>query len=211
MKPVKLILSAFGSYATKTEIDFTGADQGVFLITGDTGAGKTTIFDAITYALYDETSGGMRNGSMMRSQYADAEVKTFVEFLFEYQGERYTVRRSPEYKIKKCLKNGKEKEQKIPSSVELTFSDGTVFPEKKTQTDEKIAEITGLNVKQFTQIAMIAQGDFLKLLYTKTDERKQIFSKIFQTTLYYRIQENLKKRFFDSKEKIGRASCRERV
>lgn len=203
MRPVKLLLSAFGSYATKTMIDFEQARQGIFLITGDTGSGKTTIFDAITYALYGETSGGMRSGSMMRSQYAAEDEKTYVEFSFEYRGDVYQIRRNPEYRITKHLKNGKIKEQKVAAAVELTLPDGMVFPGKKKETDEKIAELIGLDVKQFTQIAMIAQGDFLKLLYTKTEERKLIFSRIFQTTLYYRVQEELKKRFFALDEKLG--------
>lgn len=203
MRPVKLLLSAFGSYATKTMIDFEQARQGIFLITGDTGSGKTTIFDAITYALYGETSGGMRSGSMMRSQYAAEDEKTYVEFSFDYRGDVYQIRRNPEYRITKHLKNGKIKEQKVAAAVELTLPDGMVFPGKKKETDEKIAELIGLDVKQFTQIAMIAQGDFLKLLYTKTEERKLIFSRIFQTTLYYRVQEELKKRFFALDEKLG--------
>lgn len=203
MRPVKLLLSAFGSYATKTMIDFEQARQGIFLITGDTGSGKTTIFDAITYALYGETSGGMRSGSMMRSQYAAEDEKTYVEFSFEYRGDVYQIRRNPEYRITKHLKNGKIKEQKVAAAVELTLPDGMVFPGKKKETDEKIAELIGLDVKQFTQIAMIAQGDFLKLLYTKTEERKLIFSRIFQTTLYYRVQEELKKRFFTLDEKLS--------
>ena len=203
MRPVKLLLSAFGSYATKTMIDFEQARQGIFLITGDTGSGKTTIFDAITYALYGETSGGMRSGSMMRSQYAAEDEKTYVEFSFDYRGDVYQIRRNPEYRITKHLKNGKIKEQKVAAAVELTLPDGMVFPGKKKETDEKIAELIGLDVKQFTQIAMIAQGDFLKLLYTKTEERKLIFSRIFQTTLYYRVQEELKKRFFTLDEKLS--------
>lgn len=202
MKPLKLTMSAFGSYAGKNVIDFTGQQQGIFLITGDTGAGKTTIFDAITYALYNQTSGGERNGNMMRSQYAQPETETYVELEFLYQGQTYRVRRNPDYKITKTLKNGKIREQKVPHSVELTLPDGTVFPEKKNATDAKIIEILGLTADQFSQIVMIAQGDFLKLLYTKSDERKMIFSKLFRTDIYWKIQENLRRKSMEMDERI---------
>lgn len=202
MKPLKLTMSAFGSYAGKNVIDFTGQQQGIFLITGDTGAGKTTIFDAITYALYNQTSGGERNGNMMRSQYAQQETETYVELEFLYRGQTYRVRRNPDYKITKTLKNGKIREQKVPHSVELTMPDGTVFPEKKNATDAKIIEILGLTADQFSQIVMIAQGDFLKLLYTKSDERKMIFSKLFRTDIYWKIQENLRRKSMEMDERI---------
>ncbi len=202
MKPLKLTMSAFGSYAEKNVIDFTGQQQGIFLITGDTGAGKTTIFDAITYALYNQTSGGERNGNMMRSQYAQPETETYVELEFLYRGQTYRVRRNPDYKITKTLKNGKIREQKVPHSVELTLPDGTVFPEKKNATDAKITEILGLTADQFSQIVMIAQGDFLKLLYTKSDERKMIFSKLFRTDIYWKIQENLRRKSMEMDERI---------
>ena len=202
MKPLKLTMSAFGSYAGKNVIDFTGQQQGIFLITGDTGAGKTTIFDAITYALYNQTSGGERNGNMMRSQYAQPETETYVELEFLYRGQTYRVRRKPDYKITKTLKNGKIREQKVPHSVELTLPDGTVFPEKKNATDAKIIEILGLTADQFSQIVMIAQGDFLKLLYTKSDERKMIFSKLFRTDIYWKIQENLRRKSMEMDERI---------
>lgn len=202
MKPLKLTMSAFGSYAGKNVIDFTGQQQGIFLITGDTGAGKTTIFDAITYALYNQTSGGERNGNMMRSQYAKPETETYVELEFLYRGQTYRVRRNPDYKITKTLKNGKIREQKVPHSVELTLPDGTVFPEKKNATDAKIIEILGLTADQFSQIVMIAQGDFLKLLYTKSDERKMIFSKLFRTDIYWKIQENLRRKSMEMDERI---------
>lgn len=202
MKPLKLTMSAFGSYAGKNVIDFTGQQQGIFLITGDTGAGKTTIFDAITYALYNQTSGGERNGNMMRSQYAQPETETYVELEFLYRGQTYRVRRNPDYKITKTLKNGKIREQKVPHSVELTLPDGTVFPEKKNATDAKIIEILGLTAGQFSQIVMIAQGDFLKLLYTKSDERKMIFSKLFRTDIYWKIQENLRRKSMEMDERI---------
>lgn len=202
MKPLKLTMSAFGSYAGKNVIDFTGQQQGIFLITGDTGAGKTTIFDAITYALYNQTSGGERNGNMMRSQYAQPETETYVELEFLYRGQTYRVRRNPDYKITKTLKNGKIREQKVPHSVEITLPDGTVFPEKKNATDAKIIEILGLTADQFSQIVMIAQGDFLKLLYTKSDERKMIFSKLFRTDIYWKIQENLRRKSMEMDERI---------
>ena len=139
---------------------------------------------------------------MMRSQYAQPETETYVELEFLYRGQTYRVRRNPDYKITKTLKNGKIREQKVPHSVELTMPDGTVFPEKKNATDAKIIEILGLTADQFSQIVMIAQGDFLKLLYTKSDERKMIFSKLFRTDIYWKIQENLRRKSMEMDERI---------
>lgn len=194
MRPVRLILSAFGSYSGEEVIDFTQVQGGLFLITGDTGAGKTTIFDAITYALYDRTSGGQRDGNMMRSQYASEDADTYVEYVFAYRGGEYTVRRNPEYmrvgKRKKA--DGSIRLVKETSKVSLILPDGKEFQGKKREIDQKIEEIIGLDVGQFTQIAMIAQGDFLKLLHAGSRERKKIFSKIFQTQIYWRMQEELK-------------------
>lgn len=190
MRPVKLIMSAFGSYAGRTEIDFTEIPNGLFLITGDTGAGKTTIFDAITYALYDRTSGGTRDGNMMRSQYADEGTDTYVEYTFIYQKKQYKILRNPEYMRlgKRKYADGSLRYVKETPKVELTLPDGSVFKGKKRETDQKIVEITGLDADQFTQISMIAQGEFLKLLLAESKERKKIFSRIFQTRFYYRIQ-----------------------
>lgn len=196
MRPIRLVMSAFGSYADCTEVDFKDVSDGLFLITGDTGSGKTTIFDAITYALYGETSGGVRSGSMMRSQYAKADVPTYVEYKFAYRDEIYVVRRNPDYTTEKILKNGKVTNPKVLSKVELILGNGSVFAGRRAETDEKIVNIIGLNVNQFTQIAMIAQGDFKKLLFAKSDERKLIFSKIFKTNIYYRLQENLKRKSY---------------
>ena len=188
-------MSAFGSYAGKTEIDFTEIPNGLFLITGDTGAGKTTVFDAITYALYDRTSGGTRDGNMMRSQYAGEETSTYVEYTFLYQKKEYKIRRNPEYLRlgKRRYADGSPRYVKETPKVELTLPDGSIFKGKKRETDQKISEIIGLDADQFTQISMIAQGEFLKLLLAESRERKKIFSRIFQTRFYYRIQEELKK------------------
>lgn len=194
MRPVKLTMSAFGSYAGVEEIDFTKMQHGLFLVTGDTGAGKTTIFDAITYALYDRTSGGSRDGNMMRSQYASDDTETFVEYVFSYRGEVYRVRRNPEYmrKGKRNYADGSPRLVKEMAKVSLILPDGSEFQGKKKEVDHKIEEIIGLDVDQFTQIAMIAQGDFLKLLHAESKERKRIFSRIFQTRLYWQVQEELK-------------------
>ncbi len=194
MKPVKLTMSAFGSYSGTEMIDFTKIKNGCFLITGDTGAGKTTIFDAITYALYGRTSGGKRDGNMMRSQYAAPETDTYVEFEFVYRQKTYIIRRNPEYLRPGKRKNadGSLKYVKETAKVSLLLPDGNEFQGKKREIDLKIEEIIGLDVNQFTQIAMIAQGDFLKLLHAESRERKQIFSKIFQTGMFWKVQERLK-------------------
>lgn len=194
MRPVRLTMSAFGSYSGVEVIDFTEVQGGLFLITGDTGAGKTTIFDAITYALYDKTSGGRRDGNMMRSQYAAEDTDTYVEYTFSYRGEEYTVRRNPEYMRVGKRKNadGTLRLVKETAKVSLLLPDGREYQGKKRETDQKIEEIIGLDAGQFTQIAMIAQGDFLKLLHAESRERKKIFSRIFQTQIYWRMQEELK-------------------
>ena len=196
MRPRRLKMSAFGSYAGETEIDFTRVRQGVFLITGDTGAGKTTIFDGITYALYGQTSGGRRDGAMMRSQYAPVGTKTFVELEFENRGEIYRIIRNPEYEreSKRKNKDGEYTLTKEKAGVELYLPDGSLYRGNKQETNGKVVEILGVDARQFTQIAMIAQGDFLKLLLAKSDERKDIFSRIFDTKIFWSVQEELRSR-----------------
>ena len=196
MKPVCLTLSAFGSYAGAEEIDFSQMDHGVFLITGDTGAGKTTIFDGITYALYGETSGGKRDGEMMRSQYASEEAVTYVDFSFQYRGQIYRVYRSPR-QLRRSRRRGRDGEYSLVEEapkVELTLPDGKIYPGKARETNQKIVEILGLDCAQFTQVAMLAQGDFLRLLLAPSKDRKEIFSRIFDTRIYSRIAEELKNR-----------------
>ena len=145
MRPRRLKMSAFGSYAGETEIDFTRVRQGVFLITGDTGAGKTTIFDGITYALYGQTSGGRRDGAMMRSQYAPVGTKTFVELEFENRGEIYRIIRNPEYERESKRKNkeGEYTLTKEKAGVALYLPDGSLYRGNKQETNGKVVESWG--------------------------------------------------------------------
>lgn len=195
MKPLKLVLSAFGPYAGRTEIDFTRlGEQGLYLITGDTGAGKTIIFDALCYALYGETSGGTREASMLRSQYAAADVPTFVELAFRLRGQEYVVRRNPEYQRPAKRGSGLTLER---ASAELRYPDARQPATKTGEVDRAVKELLGLDYKQFTQIAMIAQGQFRKFLDTNTDERSKIFRELFHTEFYQSLQERLKREALD--------------
>lgn len=190
MKPEKLVISAFGPYAEQTEIDFTRlGERGLYLITGDTGAGKTTIFDAITFALYGESSGEVREGAMFRSKYAGDKTPTFVELSFRYRGKRYTVRRNPEYLRPKGRGSGYTLQK---AEAVLTYPDGRQPVTRKKEVDLAVTELLGLDFKQFTQICMIAQGDFQKLLLADTSQRSKIFRRIFGTGLYEKIQNGLK-------------------
>lgn len=188
MRPIKLTVSAFGPYAGTTEIDFEKlGTSGLYLITGDTGAGKTSIFDAITYALYGEPSGNNRETTMLRSMYSKPEVETFVKLTFECKGKEYIVTRNPDYERPK--KRG-EGTTKAVAQAELIFPDGKVAAKEKNVNAE-IKNIIGVDKEQFKQIAMIAQGDFLKLLLAKTEERRSIFSNIFNTGLFSELQKKL--------------------
>lgn len=205
MRPLKLKLSAFGPYKGVTEIDMEKlGERGLYLITGDTGAGKTTIFDAITFALFGEASGENRTAGMLRSKYAEPETPTEVEMCFRYRGQDYTVKRNPEYE-RPAKRGGGTTIQK--ADAELWLPDGAVLT-KPREVDRKILEILGVNHQQFSQIAMIAQGDFLKLLLADTKERQEIFRKLFETEHYKALQMQIlsdAKRLFVEKEDARKA------
>ena len=194
MKPLKLTLSAFGSYREKQCIDFEKIDHGLFLITGDTGAGKTTVFDALMFALFDESSGGKRDGTMMRSQFAKDEEETFVTLEFLEKGERYQVTRKPRYirKSRRKNKDGNYTDVECKAEVRLLLSDGTEYPGTIRDVNEKLKEILGLERNQFSQVSMIAQGEYLRLLQASSRDRKEIFSRLFDTGIYGRIQQKLR-------------------
>lgn len=191
MKPKKLVLSAFGPFAGETVVDFSALGSGgLFLITGDTGAGKTTLFDAIAFALYNTASGGdkRRDVSAFRSHFASAKTETFVEFTFEHRGKRYTVRRNPTY-----ARVG----YKTPRTHDATMTcaeTGEVWDGASIVT-QAVTELLGLDAQQFRQTMMIAQGDFLRILHASSIERERIFEEIFGTQLYDRIEREITQRW----------------
>ncbi len=189
MRPLRLTISGFGPYAGTQELDFSRLGTvGLYLITGDTGAGKTTIFDAITYALFGEASGDSRDASMLRSKYAAPDAPTYVELTFDYGGKSYQVKRSPEYTRAKTRGTGNTKQA---ATAELIYPDGNVVTKLK-EVNTAIRDIIGLTRAQFSQIAMISQGDFRKLLQAGTEERQKIFRDIFRTKFYDLLQSRLK-------------------
>lgn len=190
MRPLKLTISGFGPYAGETFVDFTRlGEQGLYLVTGDTGAGKTTLFDAITFALFGEASGTTRDANMFRSKYASQDTPTFVEMDFAYQGKVYTIRRNPEYDRPKDRGDGWTRQK---AEATLIYPDQRPPVTKNREVTQAVVQIIGLDREQFTQIAMIAQGDFLKLLLAKTEERSKIFREIFQTLPYVKVQDQLR-------------------
>ena len=189
MRPLRLTLSAFGPYAARTTLDLeTLGRGGLYLVTGDTGAGKTTLFDAITYALYDHSSGGVREGAMLRSKYAAPGTPTYVELEFEVQGCRYIVRRNPEYQRPKARGQGFTTEK---ADACLVYTDGRPPVDRARDVTAAVTGIIGLDYSQFCQIAMIAQGQFTRLLNASTEERSRIFRKLFRTQPYQKLQERL--------------------
>ena len=189
MRPVTLEMSAFGPYAGKEIINFDRlGTEGLYLITGDTGAGKTTVFDAIRFALYGVASGENREKSMLRSQYALPETKTYVELVFSCNGKNYTITRNPAYERPKKHGEGTTSE---PAHVLLKCPDRAPMTKERDVTDY-ITRLLGIDKDQFARICMIAQGDFLKLLLADTQDRKKILRNVFHTENYQKLQERLK-------------------
>ncbi|AFV04723.1 Exonuclease SbcC [Dehalobacter sp. UNSWDHB] len=201
MKPLNLVVSAFGPYAGKVEVPLHQlGSEGLFLITGDTGAGKTTLFDAVAYALFDGASGSVRTVDTLRSDFATPDTKTYVELEFSHKGQIYKIIRSPKYQRPK--KNG------LGFTMENADA-ALVLPNREviagsSKVTETIGSLLGIDAKQFKQIAMIAQGEFLKLLLAESSERAGIFRKVFNTDIYLTIQDALK-----AKEKDLKARCEE--
>jgi len=205
MRPIRLTMQAFGSYGKKTTLDFRSVSQNLFLITGDTGSGKTTIFDAIVFALYGEASSGnnKKDGQELQSQFAEDSLEPYVEltFLEGYgaEGDEYTVRRVLRHRRPKKKGSGyiDEKEK-----VELTLPDGSGSGGNKAETDRKIQEIVGLTKDQFMQVGMIAQGEFMEMLRASTSAKIPIFRKLFDTGLYYNLVNELSDRCKKKQEQI---------
>ena len=187
MKPLKIKISAFGPYKNCIDIDFEKlGESGIFLITGDTGAGKTTIFDSISFALFGEVSGSNRPVPSVRSDFADNDTETFVELEFTHKNKKYKIRRNPAYERTK--KRG-EGTTKTSAEASLEYDDKVISGTKNV--DIKIEEILGINSKQFKQISMLAQGEFLKILFAESKDRTEIFRRIFDTDIYNQIAKRL--------------------
>lgn len=190
MKPIKLEMSAFGPYAGKTTVDFSVlGEDGLFLIAGDTGAGKTTLFDAICFALYGQASSERRKSKTLRSDYASADTATFVKLTFEHRGKIWIIRRNPEYSRAKIQGTGMTK---VSADAELKDTESGEITEGLMNTNAKVKELLGLTQDQFTQTVMIAQGDFWKILNASSDDRRSLFQKLFHTSIYEDLQKKLK-------------------
>lgn len=208
MKPIKLTMCAFGPYAGTAVVDFEQfREEGVFLITGDTGAGKTTIFDGISFALYGLASGGKkrREGKTFRSDFASLKDETYVEFIFRHRERTYKIVRNPDYD--RAKRRGEGTTKKVANAVfECLDTDEVISGTEKV--DKRVRELMGLDQNQFSQTVMIAQGDFLKILNAKSDERKQLFQKLFHTADYEWIQKQLKEKYDASMSALNQIKSR---
>lgn len=206
MRPLYLEMSAFGPYADVTKLDMDKlGNKGIYLITGDTGAGKTTIFDGITYALYGEASGSNRTSAMLRCRYARPDIATYVEMEFELRGEKYRIRRNPEYMRPSKRGQSEGRMTKEPARAEISLPDGSIVT-GISNVNRQVIELMGLDKNQFTKISMIAQGDFMKLLLAATNQRMEIFREIFKTKPYLDLQERLKQESLELGRKMQESS-----
>ncbi len=198
MKPIKLTLSAFGPFAGLTEVDFAAlGSSGLFLISGETGSGKTTLFDGISFALYGSASGGdkRRDSSAFRSHFASAKTETFVELVFEHRERTYTVRRNPTY-VREGYKTARNHDAYMSCAETGEAWDGV------KDVTKAVTELLGLDETQFRQTMMIAQGDFLRILHASSIERERIFEEIFGTQLYDRIERSITQRWKNSRDAL---------
>lgn len=198
MKPIQLVLSAFGPYVERTVIDFSAlGEEGLFLIAGDTGAGKTTIFDAISFALYGEASGGKekRKSKSFHSDYVSDQTETYVELTFRHRGETWWIRRNLEYqRPAKKKKDGMETTTWQAADAQMRSEDTGEEILRMDDVNRRVRELLGLTQDQFTQTVMIAQGDFLKILTASSDDRKKLFRDLFHTNLYVDLQSRLQEK-----------------
>ena len=195
----KLTVSAFGPYATEQELDFESflSDKNMFVITGNTGAGKTTIFDAINFVLYGEASGSERDGKSLRSDFAEPSTKTEVKLWFSLKGKEYYIKRSPQYFRPKQKGEGYTESK---AEAELIYDDKTITGSKEVT--RQVEEILGITSDQFKQLVMIPQGEFKKLLNSDSDKKEEIFRKIFGTKIFSDIQQNIKNEANNLKKSI---------
>lgn len=201
MRPIKLVMSAFGPYAKEEVLDFTNLrEKNIFLITGPTGAGKTTIFDALSVALYGEASGSSRDKDSLRSDFAEDGIATYVELSFSLRGKNYTIKRHPQQFKKKSRGEGYVQKS---AEAELMLPEGKIVTGVKS-VDEKIAEILGITSQQFKQIVMLPQGEFRRLLEAESLEREKIFRKIFGTEAFLMVQKNLEEKERDLNKGISK-------
>ena len=208
MRPNKLVLSAFGPYASKVELDLSKlGENGVYLITGDTGAGKTTIFDAITFALFGKPSGDIRDVKTLRSEYANEEIETYVELDFIYHDEEYHIYRRPEYTYTHVQKNGEVKQRSKATDAYLILPNGDRIV-KPTEVTKQVEQLLGMKRDQFRQIAMIAQGSFLEILNADTKERGRLFEKVFMTSKYSVLMDRLNQMAKESSIALNDAKLR---
>lgn len=191
MKPVRLELCAFGSYADRVEISFEHVQDRLFLISGPTGSGKTLLFDAMMFALYDDASGAARGNNTLRSDFASPDDETYVELTFLFRGDTYVIRRSPAYERPKKRGDGLTLQA---ATVELRYPNGRVI-DKKVEADQAVEELIGLDKHQFRQVVMIAQGAFYDLISAPSSERVHIYRKLFATYVYRAMENSFKNEF----------------